>query len=244
MLGYDGIAMVPSNPPFDGSPTWRAVHVLCDGTEVVVRPITPDDREELRREFESISEQTRYLRFFAVVAELDDETLDYLTVVDQVNHVALVAVVETPDLKTERGVGVARFIRLNDVPSAAESAITVIDSMQRKGLGTILANELGRAARVRGIRSLRSEVMADNQRMRAILEHAGATRVGGDGATLSYDLVIPAPHSSFVDVLRGAAQTMAMTIRRLAVPSTPPRAGDANQSQGEAKEGFARRRRV
>jgi RimJ/RimL family protein N-acetyltransferase len=151
-----------------------------------------------------------------------DELLTYLTSVDQRDHVAIGASVESPDLKTERGVGVARFVRLEGSRDTAEAAITVVDDMQRKGVGTVLLVELLRAAKARGIRTIRAEVLADNDTMRMILERAGATKVpaeSGEG-TIAYDLSIddarsaekPAP--SFFEVLRGAAETMALRFRR------------------------------
>ena len=100
-----------TDKPFAGDPAWKVVRTLRDGTTVTIRPIAPEDRDELRREFEHTSPQTRYLRFLGVVGELTDAMLTYLTCVDQKDHVALVATVTSPDLKNERGVGVARFIR-------------------------------------------------------------------------------------------------------------------------------------
>ena len=220
-------------PPFDGDPSWRAIHALADGTEIVVRPIQPTDRDALRDAFRRTSARTRYLRFLGVIGDLDDAMLDYLTNVDQKNHVALVATVASPDLKTEVGVGVARFIRIEEEPTVAEGAITVADEMQRRGLGTILARELAAAARAAGIRTMRAEVLESNAAMRGILEQAGA--VGRDAAdgTVAYDLEIaPRAHPNiFVEVLRGAAQTMAMTIRRL----LPPRAPSASVRTTPAK---------
>src|SRR5207245_1114651 len=101
----------------------------------------------------------------------------YLVNVDGTDHVALVATTTSPDMKTERGVGVARFIRLKDNPRVAEAAITVADDMQAKGIGAALAHELERAARACGIRSLRAEVLEANATMRAILENAHAKRL-------------------------------------------------------------------
>jgi RimJ/RimL family protein N-acetyltransferase len=208
---------------FDGSPSWRVVRTLRDGTTITIRPISPDDREALRSEFRKTSASTRYLRFLGAVGELTEDMLTYLTVVDQQDHVALVATVITPDLKTERGVGVARVIRLQGEADVAEAAITVTDDMQKHGVGSALALELERAARARGIRTIRAEVLEGNAAMRAILEAAGAQRVDcreGSG-TLSYDIAIeptPTMPSRIVDVLRGAAETMAVTIRRLVPP--------------------------
>ena len=221
--------------PFDGSPSWRAKHVLGDGTEVEIRPIQPEDRDELRREFARTSVRTRFLRFFSVTPELSDETLDYLTKVDQKKHVALVATIVSPDLKSERGIGVARFIALGN--GAAEAAITVADDMQRKGLGTILAHELGAAAKHRGLTSLRAEVLSDNEQMRAIVGHAGGTAVETNDATVTYDVELG---RSLVSILRGAAQTMAVGMRRLSLPPTDesqPKEGGPDRGEGGIRGG-------
>jgi RimJ/RimL family protein N-acetyltransferase len=197
---------------------------MTDGTPMMIRPIMPEDRDELRREFNRISPQTRYLRFLGVVGELSEDLLTYLTCVDQQKHVALVATMTSPDLKTERGIGVARLIRLKDNPEVAEAAITVVDELQQHGIGSALALELERAARVRGIRHIRADVLEGNAAMRGILESAGAQRVdaGESEGTISYDIAIdpvaPTAPSRLIDLLRGAAQTMAVSIRKLVPP--------------------------
>lgn len=194
-----------------------------DGTPFTIRPITPEDRDELRREFEKASPETRYLRFLGIVGELSDAMLTYLTDVDQKDHIALVATVTSPDLKTERGVGVGRVIRLKDSHDVAEAAITVRDDMHQRGIGSALAVELERAARARGIRHIRAEVLRDNAAMRAILESAGARCVdtGNNPETVSYEIAIaPAPLASRLGyLLRGAAETMGLSIRKLVPPN-------------------------
>lgn len=206
------------DPAFAGDPSWRVTRELRDGTHVVLRPVTPDDREELRRGFLALSPESRYFRFLHVEAIPTEELLSYLTSVDQRDHVAIGATIESPDLKTERGVGIARFVRLEGSAHTAEAAITVADDMHRRGVATVLLRELLRAARVRGIRTLRAEVLADNDTMRAILERAGAVKVlaeSGEG-TIAYDLAIGDEREkpSLFDVLRGAAETMALRFRR------------------------------
>jgi GNAT superfamily N-acetyltransferase len=161
-----------------------------------------------------------------VVGELTDAMLTYLTEVDQKDHIALVATMSSPDLKTEFGVGVARVIRLKGMEDVAEAAVTVRDDMQQRGVGTALALEIERAARARGIRRIRAEVLEGNAAMRSILEGAGATRVAADSpGTISYDIDIAeavseptALTSRVVDVLRGAAETMARSLRRPVPP--------------------------
>jgi acetyltransferase len=195
---------------------------MSDGVEVTIRPIAPEDRDELKRGFAALTPRSRYLRFLGVSTELSERTLDYLTKVDQKAHIALVATVPTPDLKGERGVGVARFIRLTSDPTTAEAAITVIDEWQQRGVGSALAIELGRAARAMGVHTIRAEVLEDNATMIGILEAAGAKRVdhGEDGGTLSYDLAIaPEPFEDRLKrVLRGAAETFGLASRLLRLP--------------------------
>lgn len=209
----------PPDPPardpevFDGTPTWKVVRTLRDGTPITIRSILRDDREALRRAFRETSANTRYLRFLGSVGELSDKMLTYLTEVDQHDHIALVATMTSPDLKVERGVGVARVIRLEHGGDVAEAAITVVDDMQRHGIGSTLAHEVEAAARARGIRTIRAEILESNSAMRAILESTGAEPVApreGTG-TLSYDIAIEPPHGSAsrtIALLRAAAQTM------------------------------------
>jgi len=165
------------HPAFDGNPDWRVLRTTPEGNRYVIRPITPEDRDGLQRGFHEASAQTRYLRFGLASTTLTEAALTYLTNVDQQDHVALVATVVSPDLKDERGIGVARLVRSKDHPNVAEAAVAVVDDMQRKGVGRMLTYELGRAALARGITKLRADVLHANTTMRAILEKIGAKPV-------------------------------------------------------------------
>lgn len=177
---------------FDGDPSFRVTRELPDGTSYVIRPILPEDREGLQRGFQEASPETRFLRFGLASTALTDAALTYLTCVDQKDHVALVATMTSPDLKTERGIGVARFVRLAASPTVAEAAVAVIDDMQRKGVGRALTTELGRAALARGITTLRAEVLERNTTMRDILERLGArARPSENEGMVLYELDLP-----------------------------------------------------
>lgn len=224
--------------PFDGDPAWRVTRTTKDGTVFSIRPIASSDREELRQAYRAASARTRYLRFLGSFGELNDETLTYLTNVDQKNHVALVATITSPDLKTERGIGVARFIRLASDPRVAEAAISVADDMQRRGIGSLLAHEIERAARHSGVRTIRAEVLEGNAAMRAILEDAGAKRVdsGEDQGTFSYDIHLEpeeAPTKSLVEILRGTAQAMSSVFRIATSAATTARGDEAEPDETE-----------
>jgi len=195
---------------------------LEDGTLVTLRPIRPDDRDALVDGFRRLSAESRHRRFFGGFDVLNDKAVDYLVNVDGVDHVALVATVTSLDLKEERGIGVARFIRVAGEPDVAEVAVTVIDDMQRRGLGHLLVRELTEAARAQGVKKFRGEVLATNEGVRRLIEDEGVTLVPTDHGTLVFDVPLDDPDepaSRLERLLRAAATSIAFFVRTLKPPS-------------------------
>jgi len=209
-------------------PDFRESHTLGDGTRVVLRHIRPDDAPELARDFERLSPESRYRRFFGGMTHLSEAALRYLTEVDGKDHVAIVATCDSPDLKTETGLGVARFVRLHDEPTVAEAAVTVVDDMQRQGLGRLLAATLAIAAHERGIRTFRAEVLADNEPMVSLLHEVGARALATDAGVVTFDIPLEPwknQPGGLVDRLfhaaAGSAASVVVLLRRLALPAGP-----------------------
>lgn len=206
-------------------PDFRESHTLADGTRIVLRHIRPDDAAELARDFERLSPESRYRRFFGGMARLSESALRYLTEVDGKDHVAIVATCDSPDLKTETGLGVARFVRLHDEPTVAEAAVTVVDDMQRKGLGRLLAATLAIAAHERGIRTFRAEVLADNEPMVTLLHEVGARALATDSGVVTFDIPLEPwkdqPGGLVDRLFHAAAGSVGVLLRRLALPAGP-----------------------
>lgn len=133
---------------------------LSDGTMARLRLVRPMDRYLIAEGILHLSPESRYRRFHSPKPFLTDEELRFLTEVDQFDHFAIGAV--KGGLRKNFGLGVARFVRLRDEPDVADVAIAVADRYQRKGLGSVLMNRLIQAAKERGIRTLRAEVLATN----------------------------------------------------------------------------------
>ena len=153
---------------------------LRDGTPILIRLVTPEDADIVRRGFERWSAESRYTRFLAPKERLTDEELHYLCNVDQERHFALGAVRADGDgAGNPVGLGIARFIRLPDregEPITAEAAIAVADEVQHQGLGRILFTRLVAAAMERGIERFRCEVLCGNPGMKALIENIAPSR--------------------------------------------------------------------
>ncbi|HSD88614.1 MAG TPA: GNAT family N-acetyltransferase [Kofleriaceae bacterium] len=173
---------------------------LQDGTPILLRLVTPDDKELLRRGFENWSYESRYTRFLVPKQRLSDEELEYLCNVDQESHFAMGAIREGEG--EPRGLGIARFIRLPDKdgePVTAEAAVAVADEIQGKGLGRILFVRLIAAAQERGIARFRCEVLGTNLSMKMLIDAVTpdhVTDVGGGVMTIDFTLPVDAPHES------------------------------------------------
>jgi GNAT superfamily N-acetyltransferase len=148
--------------------------MLRDGAAVEIRPLEPDDADLLVEGFEGLSPASRYARFLTAVPSLPRHWVESLVDLDHRDREALAAI----DALTGTGIGVARYVRLEDDPQEAEFAIAITDAWQDRGLGRILLGELCDAARANGIERLSGDVFAENGRM------LGLGRTIGRGATV------------------------------------------------------------
>jgi ribosomal protein S18 acetylase RimI-like enzyme len=165
---------------------------LRDGTSVVLRLIVPDDKALLKAGFDKLSDNSRYARFLVPKLSLKPDELEYLTEIDQENHFALGAVRTDGDgAGGPVGVGIARFIRLDD-PKVAEAAIAVSDEIQGRGLGRLLFNRLCAAAAERGIERFRCEVLGSNTTMKSLIDAVAPEHtVHVGGGVMSIDMLLP-----------------------------------------------------
>jgi GNAT superfamily N-acetyltransferase len=189
---------------------------LADGTRVRLRLLRQDDEDLLRRGFERLSPESRYLRFLAPRAALSPEEVRYLTHVDGHDHLALAAAIVRDDGALE-GIGIARFVRLPDDPRVAEPALAVIDDYQGRGLGKLLLARLVEAARERGVEVFRATILPGNARMRRLIDElAPGALEHPDGDALTVEVPLPPPerpHGALQRLLAFAAQDVLRLLR-------------------------------
>lgn len=144
---------------------------IADGSDVVIRPIRPEDAN-LEQDFVlNLSPESRYFRFMQSLDRLSPLMLARFTQIDYDREMALIAVVRehTPEA---RFVGVARYVGNPDRHSC-EFALTVTDEWQKRGVGRELMRRLMEVARDRGIEVMEGEVLANNVKMLRLCERLG-----------------------------------------------------------------------
>ena len=140
--------------------------VLRDGSTVRIRAMQPSDDKALLALFESLSEESRWLRFLssakgaALAAEAKRE-------VNLDRTVGLLAFSGSD----ERVVGHAFYAGIDEY--RAEVAFTIADDFQRRGLGTLLLCQLAELAAANGIESFEAEVAAANHAMLNVFRESG-----------------------------------------------------------------------
>lgn len=175
-----------SNPPQVMSPSAgpdypRWSETLRDNSNVLIRPITPNDKDAERAFIEGLSMQARRYRFLGQVRCPSEKMIEQFTNIDRAHEAAFVAVI--PEDGRERIVGVSRYSS-DESGVQCECAVTVSDDWQNRGLGTLLMRHLIEVARARGIRHMVSIDSAENARMQDLADYLGfETRVDPDDAS-------------------------------------------------------------
>jgi GNAT superfamily N-acetyltransferase len=164
----------------------RTTRDLTDRS-VRIRPLADGETGPVLAVFEGLGARSRELRFMSPKFRLTATDLGHLTHVDRVDRVALVA--ELPD---GRPIGIARFVRHAGDSTAADVAVAVVDSWQRRGIGARLAQALGAWARGVGVRRFTIDMMRDNHGAVRLMRHAGGTvrPVGLDDHSAEFELTL------------------------------------------------------
>jgi len=138
--------------------------VLRDGSTVRVRPVRAEDRDAILAFLRDLSDESRRLRFFTGMADLEG-LADRAADVDYRDRMGLIA--------TAGGRVVAHAVFLSSDEDRAEAAFAVADAYQGRGLGTIMLGQLAEAASARGIRLFEAEVLPENHRMVHVFRESG-----------------------------------------------------------------------
>lgn len=150
-----------------------------------IRPISPEDKIPLQVGLSMLSPESIRQRFFSVKKEFSEKELHFLTEVDQINHLAFVAVYHING--TQLPAGVIRAVKESPESKGAEIGITIVDCYQGRGLGSKLFDTIVQKAKENVIEYFYGDFHTSNQKMHRLLESFGKKHQGleckhtGDG---------------------------------------------------------------
>jgi acetyl coenzyme A synthetase (ADP forming)-like protein len=141
--------------------------VLRDGSTVRVRVMGPDDEQLLLKFFQSLSPESRWLRFFSAISEASLATEAHREArVDNVRIFALIALTSG-----DRIVGHAFYTAITG--DRAEVAFAIADDYQGRGLATILLGQLAEVAAANSIQVFEAETLSSNTAMLNVFRESG-----------------------------------------------------------------------
>jgi len=154
-----------------------------DGRPIRLRPIRPEDEPMWLKMLNGCSKESIRMRFFSLISDFTHEMAVRYCVNDYDRELAMVAVAEHEGEQQLVGIG-----RLEADPNhtVAEYAVIVPDAWQGRGIGSLLTDRCLEIARDWGVRQVRAQTLAVNERMIAIFKHRGFTITPeGDGETIT-----------------------------------------------------------
>lgn len=154
---------------------------LKDSSELILRPIRPEDEPGLERWHRTLSDRSVYLRYFTAFKleqRVEHRRLSRICFVDYDREMVLVAVRPSAAGGGGEILGVGRWNRIHE-SAAAEFAVTVGDPWQRQGLGSQLLKALMETARAEGVQKLTGRILPANEGMQQLARKLGF-RLRGD----------------------------------------------------------------
>ncbi len=145
---------------------------MLGGTEVLLRPIRPEDEPLEHEMLTSLSEESLRGRFFQVIKNIDHPILTRFCNIDYDREIAIVA--ELKEKEKRRIIGIGRLIMESDFKDG-EFAIVVHDHYQHRGLGHKLVDMIIGIAQEKGLEKIYGTVLTDNKKMLIFCEELGFT---------------------------------------------------------------------
>ena len=154
--------MTPAAPAADAAA--ESDIVLRDGSTVHVRPTTPEDEPRLRAFFASLSDESRWFRYFSGGLNLDWAARNAAVPGDGLSLLAL---------RGPEGAVVGHGTYITERPGRAEIAFAVADAWHGHGIATVLLAHLAQRASSEGIATFTALVMLSNHRMLQVFHDSG-----------------------------------------------------------------------
>ena len=198
----------------DVAERWTSTVVLGNGDTAVIRPIRPDDADDLAAFHQRQSAESRYRRYFSPKPSLSRTELERFTNVDFIDRAAFVV--------EDRGEFVAwasyeRWKNRDD----AEVAFMVDDGYHGRGIATLLLEHLAAVAQHNEIARFTAQTLSDSRGMLAVFAKAGwPLQRRFDSGVIDVDFPIDDTEEFIDSVERREQRADSRAIARLLLPSS------------------------
>jgi acetyltransferase len=148
---------------------------MKDGTEVLLRPIRPEDEPAMAKFHETLSDRSVYLRYFHMEnlsSRVAHERLIRKCFVDYDREIAMVSELLNCTSGGHEIIAVGRLTRIHGARDA-EVAVLVADQYQHGGLGTELLARLIQVARDEKLDRVVATILFENMAMRGLVSRCG-----------------------------------------------------------------------
>ena len=132
-----------------------------------IRPIQKDDKDRLLFLFDSLSEESRYLRFAHSISSLSNRFIEDVLELNYQTEMAFVASYVNQS-KTEEIIGIARYVATS--PLSCEFSVTVSDAYTKNSIGRNLMIQLITYASQQGPKKMIGYVLKNNSNMLQFIE--------------------------------------------------------------------------
>jgi len=139
---------------------------LRDGTEIMLRPVRPEDEPFLFELFGSLSKRTATERFFSPIKDWTHQMLTRFCNIDYDREIVIVAELKQGEKRMIRGVSSL----VVGAGQRSEFAVLVHDDYQGKGLGWKLIDMLIGIGQEREVEEIHGTVLTENTRMLTLLK--------------------------------------------------------------------------
>ncbi|MDD5410436.1 MAG: GNAT family N-acetyltransferase [Methylobacter sp.] len=143
---------------------------LANGSNIIIRPIRPEDAVMEKDFVHRLSERSKYFRFMQSLHELTPEMIVRFTQIDYDREMAFVALSENENMPHELGVG--RYM-MNPDGLSVEFALVVADDCQCLGIGSKILKILMQTAKSKGMSFFESEILLANNPMLSLVKKLG-----------------------------------------------------------------------
>jgi len=150
-------------------------YTMRDGTEVLIRPIRPEDAPLIVDFHKTLSDQSIYMRYFHAMKlsqRVAHERLIRICFNDYDREIALVAENKDPETGKVRILGVSRLSKIHGT-NDSEFSLLVNDEYHGRGLGTELLRRLIEVARDEKLSCILADILPENYPMQHVCEKLG-----------------------------------------------------------------------